>query len=242
MSELPLPYSTGVIKRVAGTDPAANTEVSDTVPIGANEVQTIAGTPSATFALSFAGETGPTTLTTTATAASVQTYLRALSTIGPTGVSCTGGPLNTTITVTFDGVGMSQRDQPLLAVSSGATGITIATTTAGTGPKAWALLAVSVQCVQGATQTPFPSLIIDDGSNVLFQSFCGTAAISAATTVQCTWAPSLPAFGAAATTANTGPLPYGLILQPGYRLRTSTTGIGANTNYGAPSYLVCELG
>jgi len=99
-----------------------------------------------------------------------------------------------------------------------------------------------VQMVQGATQTPWPSLIIDDGANIIYQAFCGTAAISAATTTQCTWAPNLPALGSAASTANTGPLPAGLVLPSGYRIRTSTTGIGANSNYGAPSYLVCELG
>lgn len=242
MGDFPLPYSTGLIRRVAGANPAANAEVSDTVPVGANEVQTIAGTPSATFGLSFGGEVGATSLATNATAAAVQTYLRAFSNIGPTGVTCSGGPLNTTITCTFDGALTSLRDQPALAVTGGVTGLTFTTTVAGTGPKAWGLMSVSVSLAQGATQTPFPSLVIDDGSNVVFQAFCGTAAITAGTTVQCTWAPGLSPVGGAATTANLGPLPAGLVLQPGYRVRTSTTGIGANTDYGVPSYLVCELG
>lgn len=108
--------------------------------------------------------------------------------------------------------------------------------------KAWFLMSVSVQLVQGATQTPFPSLTIDDGANILFQGFAGTAAVSAATTTQVTWAANLPASGAAASTATTGPLPFGLVLLAGYRIRTSTTGIGANTDYGIPSYFVCELG
>ncbi len=142
MAEFPLPSNEGVVKRVAGTDQAANTEVSDTVP----------------------------------------------------------------------------------------------------ATKWWFLLSVSVQLVQGATQTPWPSLVIDDGANIVFQGFSGTAAMSAATTTQHTWAPNLPALGSAASTANTGPLPYGLLLPGGYRIRTVTTGIGANSNYGVPSYLVCELG
>jgi hypothetical protein len=76
----------------------------------------------------------------------------------------------------------------------------------------------------------------------VFQGFSGTAAMSAATTTQHTWAPGLPAVGGAATTANTGPLPAEFILGPGWRIRTITTGIGANTDYGVPSYFVCELG
>lgn len=142
MSDFPLPSNIGSIKRVAGTDQAANTEVTDAVPSG----------------------------------------------------------------------------------------------------KWWVLLGVSVQLVQGVTQTPWPSLIIDDGTNVVFQSFSGTAAMSASTTTQHTWAPGLATFGAAASTANMGPLPAGLVLGAGWRIRTSTTGIGAASNYGIPSYFVCELG
>lgn len=242
MTNLPLPSAIGALRVITGANPAANTECSDTVPTGANEVQTITGTPSATFGLSFGGESGAASLSTTATAAAVQAYLRQFSALYPDGVSCTGGPLNSTITCTFDGHDTTRRNQPALAVTGGVTGLTFATSTEGTNQKSWLLLAYSVQCVQGATQTPFPSLIVDDGTNVVFQAFCGTAAINASITAQCTWAPGLPAVGSGASTANTGPLPQGLVLGPGYRVRTSTTGIGANTNYGAPSILVMELG
>lgn len=142
MGDFPLPSNVSVIKRVAGANPAANAEISDTVPAG----------------------------------------------------------------------------------------------------KWWVLISVSVQLVQGATQTPFPSLVIDDGANITYQAFCGTAAVSAATTTQLTWAVNLPSVGAAASTANSGPLPRDFILPAGYRIRTLTTGIGANTDYGVPSYFVCELG
>lgn len=242
MANIPLPSSLGTIRRVTGTDPAANTELSDTVPAAANEVQTITGTPSGTFGLQISGEQGPATLATTATAAAVEAYLRAFQVIGPDGVTCTGGPLATTINVTFGGAMTQGRNMPALAVTGATTGLTFATTTQGTQAKTWALLAVSVQLVQGATQTPFPSLVIDDGSVTVFQAFCGTAAMNASVTSQLTWAPNLPALGSGASTATLGPLPDGLLLPAGYRIRTSTTGIGANTNYGAPSYLVAELG
>lgn len=105
----------------------------------------------------------------------------------------------------------------------------------------WLLRAVSVQLVQGITQTPWPSLVIDDGTNILFQAFAGTAAVSASITTQVTWAPGLTPVGSAASTVTLGPLPEGFILPAGYRIRTITTGIGANTDYGVPSYFVSTI-
>jgi hypothetical protein len=106
--------------------------------------------------------------------------------------------------------------------------------------KFWVLISVSVQLVQGATQTPFPSLVVDDGANILFQAFAGTAALSAGTTAQVSWGVNVPPVGSAASTVLTGPLADNLVLLAGYRIRTVTTGIGANTNYGVPSYFVFE--
>jgi hypothetical protein len=73
---------------------------------GTSEVQTltITGTPtSGTFALGFGGQiTAP--INYNATATDVQTALRALSSIGSTGVTCTGGPLpGSAVTITFGG-------------------------------------------------------------------------------------------------------------------------------------------
>ena len=238
----PLPSSQGVVRRIAGTDQAANTELSDTVPTATNEVQTISGTPSATFALIVDGNTGPTTLTTTATAQNVQDYLNAFYQYSPIGVVCTGGPLASAITITYSGGPAAGRNVTAPTVAGGVTGLTISTTTQGTNPKSWYLLAVSVQLVQGATQTPWPSLVIDDGTNIVYQAFSGTAAQSAATTTQHSWGVNVPATGSAASTSNTGPLGGEMVLPPGYRIRTLTTGIGANSNYGVPSYFVCELG
>lgn len=108
--------------------------------------------------------------------------------------------------------------------------------------KYWKLLSVSVSCVQGNTQTPWPSLVITDGTNTVYQAFSGTAAQSADTTTQHTWARGLSPVGSGASTANLGPLPNDddFVLGPGYVVSTSTTGKGANTNYGAPTILVIE--
>lgn len=105
----------------------------------------------------------------------------------------------------------------------------------------WELLAVAVSLVQGATQTPQPVLIIDDGTNVLFESFGASSAQSAGVTTQYSWAPNLPLTAGAAATVVTAPLPAGMRLPSGSRIRTSTLGIGANTDYAAPTFLVREF-
>lgn len=110
--------------------------------------------------------------------------------------------------------------------------------------KTWRLVAVSVALVQGATQTPQPILVLDDGTDVIFESFGSSAAQAASTTCRYTWAPGNPLTGQVGTGVNVhsvAPLPDDLALPAGYRIRTSTLGIGANTNYGAPSLFVVEF-
>jgi hypothetical protein len=144
MAGLPLPSNSFVYKRVAGTDPAANNEVSDAVPTG----------------------------------------------------------------------------------------------------KTWWLLAVTVALVQGITQTPQPILVIDDGAASIFESFGSTAAQAVSTTCQYTWAGDVQLTGQVGATTNVhsvAPLPQNLVLPPGYRIRTNTIGLGANSNYGVPSYYVIEF-
>src|SRR4051812_36368285 len=98
-----------------------------------NEVQTITGTPSATFGLTYDGASTPVTLTTTAPAASIQAALEALPNIGTGGVVCTGGPLPGAVTVTFSGPTVAGKNVPLLAVVGAITGLTFGVTTPGTG-------------------------------------------------------------------------------------------------------------
>jgi hypothetical protein len=110
--------------------------------------------------------------------------------------------------------------------------------------KAWRLFTVSVSLAQGATQTPLPILIIDDGTDVIFESFGSTTVQAVNTTTQYTWAPGLTLSGqVGATTAvhSTAPLPDGLFLAAGYKVRSSTVGIGAGSNYASPSLFVAEF-
>lgn len=112
--------------------------------------------------------------------------------------------------------------------------------------KFWKLLSYSVQLAQGATQTPLPNLVITDGTGEIFSAPGASAAVSAATTTQMTWAPGLTLTAGAALTRNYAPLPsygafsLGLILPAGYKITSVTTGIGANTDYGAPRIFVVE--
>jgi hypothetical protein len=99
----------------------------------------------------------------------------------------------------------------------------------------WELLAVSVALVQGLTQTPQPILIIDDGTDVLYEEFGASATQAVSTTCRYNWAPGLPLSAIVGATTNchaTAPMPENLVLGAGFRVRTSTLGIGANSNYG----------
>jgi hypothetical protein len=111
--------------------------------------------------------------------------------------------------------------------------------------KWWELLAVALTLVQGITQTPQPILIIDDGTTTLYEGFGSSAAQAVSTTCVYTWGPDVSLSGQVGATTNvhsTAPLPSGLYLPGGYRIRTNTIGKGANTDYGAPSYFVIEYG
>jgi len=110
--------------------------------------------------------------------------------------------------------------------------------------KHWRLVSVSVALAQGLTQTPQPILVIDDGANVVWEGFGSSAAQAASTTCQYTWAVGHALSGQVGTGTgvhSTGPLPEGLLLPAGWRVRTSTIGIGANSDYGVPSLLVVEF-
>lgn len=98
-----------------------------------NEVQSISGTPSGVFGLTFDGANTVTTLATTATAPAIQAALEALPNVGTGGVVCTGGPLPTAVTVTFSGPLVQKRNVPQLTVQGAVTGLAFATTTPGTG-------------------------------------------------------------------------------------------------------------
>jgi|ERR1041385_73056 hypothetical protein len=115
-----LPYSAGV--------PAA----------GTTAVQTISstGTPTGgTFKLKY-GSQRTSALAYNASAANIQTALRALSNIGSSGVNCSGGALPTDVVVTFAGPLAKRAVKTISVVEKALTGgsspdITVANTTPG---------------------------------------------------------------------------------------------------------------
>ncbi len=116
------------------------------------------------------------------------------------------------------------------------------TLTVPTG-KLWVVKSVTVALVQGATQTPQPILILDDGSSVYAETFGSSAVQAVSTTCQYNWAPELALSGQVGATTNvhaTAPLPPDLWLPAGGRIRSSTLGIGANSNYGPARAFVVE--
>lgn len=84
-----------------------------------------------------------------------------------------------------------------------------------------------------------PSLVIDDGANILHQSGAN-AVVAASATAGYFWGSGVGAFGATGN-GNQGTLPDRLPLSPGYRMRTSTLLLDAGDNWGAPQYLVEEF-
>lgn len=109
--------------------------------------------------------------------------------------------------------------------------------------KYWQLLSVAVTMVQGATQTPLPNLIIDDGSATQMYIPGAATAQSISSTARYHWGMNLLVKDLTGTTPNiwaTAPLPAAYVMSPGWRVRTTTTGIGANSNYGAPTLVLVE--
>jgi hypothetical protein len=104
----------------------------------------------------------------------------------------------------------------------------------------WLLLAWAVTLAQGLTQTPLPDLLIDDGTNLLYRTPLASSAQNASVTADYFAAPQLPLGAGGANTRITAPLPSGLILPAGFRIRTVTAGIGANSDYGQPRIFVVK--
>ena len=108
----------------------------------------------------------------------------------------------------------------------------------------WHLKAVSVALVQGATQTPQPILRISVGSVVVYEGYGCTTAQAISTTCRYTWAAGLPLTGLVGATTEVraqAPLLADLVLPAGSVIESSTIGKGANSNYGAPAFLVEKL-
>lgn len=103
----------------------------------------------------------------------------------------------------------------------------------------WRLQSFLARLVTDATVgNRFPTLLLDDGANV-FQRYPNSALQAASQTMDWQWSPIGAAFGSAGS-FQLGFIPPDLYLPGGFRIRTSTGGIQAGDNWGAPNLLVEE--
>lgn len=130
--------------------------------------------------------------------------------------------------------GFASTGKPYSAVSSDPAANTDVTITVPTGGKGWLVLSAHLTVVQGATQTPLPSLVVKDAAGNVVGSYTGaSAAMSVSTTSTFDWYPKATLTAGAGATFNTSPIPEGLVLKPGWTVSTSTAGKGANTDLSA---------
>jgi hypothetical protein len=113
--------------------------------------------------------------------------------------------------------------------------------------KSWFVLSVQHVLAKGGTGTPRPLLqITDQAGGLVFESVGSSAAQAVNTTCTYTWAPGLPLsgqIGSGAAVHSSAPLPGVLVLPAGWHLQTNTLGgVGATSNWGTPSFMICELG
>jgi hypothetical protein len=133
----------------------------------------------------------------------------------------------------MDGVGNLRR----IAGTSPGAGVDISETVP-TGAM-WELVAFTANLVTSATvASRAPILVFDDGTT-LFANVRFGVLMPASSNNTCTWAPTFP-YDATFPGFSSAPLPPGLILPPGYRIRTVTGNLQASDQWGAPSYLVQE--
>ena len=97
-----------------------------------NAQQTLTGTASGTFTLTFEGATTG-TLAVASTSAQIAAALQALPNIGATGVTAAGGPLPGAVTVTFSGPLVAARAVALVTIQTGIAGLTAAMPVPGAG-------------------------------------------------------------------------------------------------------------
>lgn len=111
--------------------------------------------------------------------------------------------------------------------------------------KSWLILSVTVANVQGGSGASQPILVIDDGANILMESFGSSTAQAVTTTCQYTWAPGLVLTAQTGLTTDVhsqGGLPSGYVVPSGGRIRSRTVGLSATTDYGVPTLWVVEYG
>jgi hypothetical protein len=217
---------------IVGTNPAANTEWSQTVPagtwwevisVGISLLQGATQTPQPVLVMDKGLTTDHSLGTFTVTLASPGVFTRVAHGLveGDLVHLKTTGALPTGLAV----------DTIYYIITAGLTvdAFQVALTKGGA--------AINTSVSQSGVHTLYNSPIIYEG-------FGSTNAQAASTTCRYTWGLGLSNSAVVGTTTNvhaTATLPAGTIVGPGFRIRSFTVGIGANSDYGAPLFQVKRL-
>jgi hypothetical protein len=127
------------------------------------------------------------------------------------------------------------------AISTNPAANTEASITVPTGNR-WVIIAARLTVVQGATQTPLPNLeIVDSAGNVVGFYPGASAAVTAGVTSTFDWAEGFTLTAGAGALTNRASIPRGLVVGPGWIVRTNTTGKGANTDLSALALHIIAL-
>ena len=113
----------------------------------------------------------------------------------------------------------------------------------------WLLKSFCIRLTQGATQTPMPILRVFKASACMWAGYGSTTVQAINTTCRYSWAPGLQLTGQIGATTevhSNAPMPADLILYGGAGsdvfIDISTIGLGANSDYQAPTYVYEKLG
>lgn len=224
-------YTEPIRKTVIGTDPAANTEIFQTVPAGKWWILKH---------LAFVCLQGA-----TQTPQPILSIDKGLNTENSKGTF--------TVTIASPGVvtntahGLNEGDAVFMRTTGALpTGLAVDTVyyviTAGLTADAFQVSAtrggsaINTSGTQSGTHTLY-------AVPVVYEGFGASAAQAVSTTCRYNFGVGLSLSAMVGTTTNvhaTAPLPNGLLVGPGYRIYTNTLGKGANTNHGAPLIWVEE--
>ena len=247
------------LRVLRGTDPAANTEISEVVPDGVqwvlrslavDLVQGLTQTPLPVLRIltpaDAADEVQSITLGATPSGGSLK-----LTAVSP-GWPYTGDQE----TAAISGVGnlSAAEIQSALRALDGLDAVTVTGSDGGpfevtfvgakASGRAWPLLTVTANTLTPATTVTVAETTPGKTGGALYESPGSSAAQAVSTTCRYTWGEDLSLsgqIGSGSGVRSFAPLPE-IVLNPGDRIQTTTVGKGANTDYGAPLLTVVEYG
>ncbi len=166
--------------------------------VATNEVQTLSGSASAPFQITFNGQT-TTSLSPTATAANIESALVALSNVEPADITVTGGPLPGVVTIAFQGAFAGENIPQITVSVAELTGATVATSTGGAAEIPEVPAVNEVQTISG---TPTADYTLTFGADTTASILSTATAADVQAALE-----ALPGIGAGNVAVTDGPPP-----------------------------------